>query len=112
MAVINKGRRAESAVAAYLRTRGYLIICSNWRTRTCEIDLVAYKDKVISFIEVKFRSSTNQGIGFDYITAAKKKQMAYAAELWVAKNNWRGQYLLGGASVSGEGEIEFIESIV
>lgn len=96
------GRAAESEVAKYLSEQGFKILDQNWRTRTCEIDLVAQKDKVIYFVEVKYRSTIDQGDGFEYITPAKLKQMAYAAEVWVQENNWSGDYRLLAAAVSGE----------
>ena len=49
------GQVAEGAVADELQTQGYRIVDRNWKTKVCEIDIVASKDKVIYFVEVKFR---------------------------------------------------------
>lgn len=109
----NIGKLAEDTVSRYLQKQGYEILNRNWKTRTCEIDLVAFKQKTIYFIEVKYRSSGKQGNGFAYITPQKQRQMRYAAALWVAKNNWQGLYCLSSASVGGpKFETEFIENIV
>ncbi len=107
------GHRAEQAVANHLEQAGFSIIDRNWRTRTCEIDIIARKNSRIYFVEVKFRNNMSQGSGFDYIIPAKIFRMRYAANLWTTKNNWRSEYVLSGASVSGQNmDVEFIESIV
>jgi uncharacterized protein (TIGR00252 family) len=106
------GLRAETEVIRHLSRNGYQVLDRNWKTRTCEIDIIAYRNRTIYFIEVKYRQSSNQGSGFAYITPAKQKRMAYAARLWIEKYGWRGQFVLSGASVDGPGfEVRFIEQI-
>jgi len=105
------GRSAETAVAEYLVRQGYKVITQNWRTKTCEIDIVAQKNRVVYFVEVKYRFASAQGDGFDYITQGKLKQMHYAAQVWVSEHNWNGDYRLAAAAVSGDSyqNIEIIE---
>lgn len=108
----DSGNSGEDAVEDYLKANGFKIIDRNWKTRQCEIDVIAKKDKCVYFVEVKYRSSFDQGDGFDYITSVKQRQMVFAAEYWVAQNKWDGEYCLSGASVSGDDfEVEFIEEI-
>jgi len=94
------GMAAETAAANYLQQQGYKIIQQNWRTRWCEIDLVAAKDKTIYFVEVKYRSSADYGTGLDYITPKKLNQMRFAADFWQAKYNWPGETIMLGVEVS------------
>lgn len=96
------GRLAESAAADYLVAQGYRILEKNWRTRWCEIDIVAEKDKAVNFAEVKYRQRDDQGSGVDYITAKKLKQMSFAGEVWVSQNNWEGDWQLMAVAVSGD----------
>ncbi len=64
------------------------------------------------FVEVKYRSSPDQGSGFDYITPAKLRQMSRAADSWVLINRWNGEYVLSAAEVSSPNfEVEFLEQI-
>ena len=101
MTSTSTGLAAEAAAADYLRKLGWKILEQNWRTRVCEIDIVAQHKKVICFVEVKYRASDAQGSGLDYITQTKLKQMRFAAELWVQKHDWDGDYQLGAIEVSG-----------
>jgi ribonuclease HII len=109
---VGMGNRAEGAVADFLINLGFQILDRNWKTRTCEIDIIAHKAATVYFVEVKYRSSLRQGDGMAYITSVKLHRMKYAANLWVAKNNWRGEYTLSAASVTGSKlAVEFMEQI-
>ena len=101
MTTTQTGHLAESAAASYLEERGYDVLARNWRHRTCEIDLVARKSDCLYFTEVKYRRQDGQGSGLDYITPAKLRQMSYAAEFFVARQRWNGDYALAGIEVSG-----------
>jgi uncharacterized protein (TIGR00252 family) len=96
------GQSAEERVAKLLEKAGFKILARNWRTRICEIDIVANKNKIIYFVEVKFRSSEKQGSGLEYITPKKLKQMHFAAEIWVQQNEWDGDYRIAAAELSEE----------
>lgn len=102
MSTTSTGRSAEDAAADYLNAKGYKILDRNWRTRWCEIDIVAEKDKCIYFVEVKYRKSEAWGSGLEYITPKKLKQMAFAAEFWVSSNKWAGDYGLSGIEITGD----------
>ena len=65
------GNQAEDAAAAFLQEKGYKIVERNWRTRVCEIDVIAKKNHIMFFIEVKYRGSQRQGGGLDYIKPKK-----------------------------------------
>ena len=95
------GKEAEAAVAHHLKNQGYEIVTRNWRTRTCEIDIVAMKNKIVFFVEVKYRRQHEQGDGFEYITKTKLKQMKFAARQWNAENDWSGDYRLVAVSLDG-----------
>lgn len=109
------GRQAEDVAAAFLESEGYLVLNRNWRTRQCEIDIVAEKDHVFYFVEVKYRSRSDWGEGFDYITGKKLRQMHFAAEYWLAQHAaGAADYRLSAMELSGEPPIigNWLESIV
>jgi len=79
------GDAAENKVAGFLRGRGHEILERNWRTKFCEIDIVSCYNDTLYFTEVKYRKSDKQGGGLAAVTAKKQRQMAFAAELYAAK---------------------------
>ena len=106
------GQLAEEKVTEFLKTKRYKILERNWKTKACEIDIVAEKDGCIYFAEVKYRASASQGSGFEYITARKQMDMAFAATMWIAMHDEYDEYCLSAAEVSGpDFEINFIEDI-
>lgn len=98
---MTSGSKAEEVAGHFLSKKGFKILERNWRTRYCEIDIVAQKKRAVHFVEVKYRKSSAQGGGFDYITPGKLKRMAFAAEVWVTANKWQGDYCLSAIEVSG-----------
>lgn len=96
------GKAAEDRAAEYLKSQKYKLLDHNWRTRYCEIDLIAERKKVIWFVEVKYRRSSAQGFGYEYVTPKKLQQMQFAAEMWVHEHDWSGEYRLAVVSVDGE----------
>ena len=106
------GRKAEVAARVYLEMRGFKIIEQNWRLPRFEIDIVATKDNVIQFVEVKYRIKDDQGSGYDAITVTKLKQMKRAAWAWVDENKYHGEYILSAIEVAGKNftVLSFIEN--
>ncbi len=107
-----RGKQAESAVAEQLLRDGYDILAQNWKTKVCEIDVIARKDKVIYFVEVKYRAQAGQGDGLAYITPQKLNKLHFAARIWTQHNNWDGDYSLLAASVTTDGLNYIIEEII
>jgi uncharacterized protein (TIGR00252 family) len=111
MKTTEQGQKAELAVADLLEQQGFEIIDRNWKTKVCEIDIVAQNHEVIYFVEVKYRSGAAQGSGFEYIANQKLRRMNFAAEIWKQNYNWTGDYRLMAAAVSGPDceDIELVE---
>ena len=47
------GNEGENRAAAYLLSKGFTIIERNWRTKGGEIDIIAFKNDILAFVEVK-----------------------------------------------------------
>lgn len=108
------GHNAEKVAAAYLEQQGYRIIAINWRHPRAEIDIIAQNtDGQVLLVEVKYRRSTAQGSGLDYITPRKLHQMHFAAELWAAITRYSGEYTLAAIELTGDDYqvVGFIEDI-
>jgi ribonuclease HII len=81
---------AETAMANYLVSKGFNILERNWKTKFCEIDIVAEKDGTIYFIEVKHRKTTRQGGGIGAVTPKKLHKMTFAAQLYAKAKRLEG----------------------
>lgn len=73
------GSLGENMAAHYLRSVGYVILENNFRAGRREIDLIAQKDNLIIFIEVKTRTSRRFGFGEESVSARKRKNLYLAA---------------------------------
>ena len=80
------GNRGEDAECKYLVRSGYKVVDRNWKTKACEIDIIAFKSGVMHFVEVKYRKNTEQGGGIAAITPQKLKHMTRAAQIWMQRN--------------------------
>lgn len=111
MKTTEQGLKAEQAVADLMTQQGFELIDKNYKTKVCEIDLILQNDKIIYFVEVKYRRQTAQGDGFEYIADQKLRKMTFAAEVWKKQYNWNGDYRLVAAAVSGDDcqQIQIIE---
>jgi putative endonuclease len=113
MSTTETGRKAERAAVVYLEMRGFKVLEQNWRRPRCEIDIIASKDDVLHFIEVKYRRNDDQGSGFDAITQAKVRQMQRSAWAYVDETEYRGQYVLSAIEIAGKdfAILSFVENV-
>lgn len=77
-----KGRRAENAAALWLQLKGYRILGRRIRTPACEIDLIATRKNLLTFVEVKFRSTETAAL--ESVTPALRRRLEQAARIWVS----------------------------
>lgn len=105
------GAIAENASADYLTRHGYEVIEKNWKTKYCEIDIVAQKDAIVYFVEVKYRKQPNQGGGLAAITPKKLKQMTFAAKIYAQAHRLR-EVDMRLAAVSATGNPPEVEDFI
>ncbi|MCC6829034.1 MAG: YraN family protein [Novosphingobium sp.] len=73
-----RGRRAETLAAWYLRLKGWRIVARRVKTPRGEIDLVARRGRTLAFVEVKWRGGAAQ---LDHaIDSHRLRRVAAAAE--------------------------------
>ena len=88
---LDLGRKGESLAKAFLEDLGYEIMDENWTHGKAEIDLIAYKDRVIIFIEVKTRTGNNFGEPEDFVDNRKQKLLAQAADEYIYLMDHQGE---------------------
>jgi putative endonuclease len=77
------GRRAELLAIDHLRSLGYRIVTSGYRTKSGEVDVVAWDGPILVFIEVKARQNSEppeDSVGF-----AKRKRIIRAAHSYISR---------------------------
>ena len=84
MSTKQDGDWGEALAAEYLEARGCRIVEKQWRCRLGEIDLIAEKDGMILFVEVKLRTNLRYGMPREYVTAKKQEKLRAAALLYLS----------------------------
>jgi len=85
------GFSGEQMAKEYLIQKGYEILDENWVYERAEVDLIAYLNRIIVFVEVKTRSSTGFGLPEDFVNRAKQQRMADAADAYIEIMNHEGE---------------------
>lgn len=84
MAQHNKtGNFGEELAAAYLQQSGFVLLHQNWRHGHWEVDIIAEKDKVLHFVEVKTRRTKNFGHPEESVTKKKIQNLINASEQYL-----------------------------
>lgn len=81
------GREGEKAAISFLKTRGFTILETNYRTKTAEIDIIAKENNYICFIEVKTRQSLAKGLPRESVNYAKQKKIIQGALFYLKRTN-------------------------
>ena len=85
------GKKGETIAKVYLEGKGYEILDENWTHGKAEVDLIAYQNKTIIFVEVKARSSTYFGEPEEFVDSKKQKLLSEAAEEYVYLMEHKGE---------------------
>lgn len=85
----NLGIFTEGIARTYLIKKGYQILCSNYKTKLGEIDIIGKKEKKIIFFEVKANRINYSG-NFSpeiRVNQEKKNKLAKIATFYLTNNN-------------------------
>lgn len=85
------GRRGEEVAARLLRGRGYELLARNWRSGRYELDIVACRDGVLHFVEVKSRREGSLTPPEAAATRRKFLALSRAARSYMAAVHWTGE---------------------
>ncbi len=81
----DKGLYAEKVANAWLRLKGYKILETRYKTKYGEIDLIAQKDNMIAFVEVKARPDVAQGL--ESVTPKAQGRITNSASYYISQKN-------------------------
>ena len=74
------GKHGENLAGIYFAQKGYEILHSNWRHGHWEVDIIATKNNMLHFIEVKTRTSEKYGYPEENIDRKKIRYLINASE--------------------------------
>ncbi len=77
------GVYGENAAAQWLRDNGFEVLHTNWRSGIYELDIVARKEGVIHFVEVKTRLHNSLTTPEEAVTKAKFRALMTAARAYI-----------------------------
>lgn len=82
------GQYGESLAKKYLEEKKFFILTSNFHTRYGEIDIIAVKNNILHFVEVKTRTNLAFGWPEEAVTEQKVEKMISAAGDYIRNNNF------------------------
>ena len=82
------GQEGEAEAERYLRRKGYRILARNLRSSLGELDLVAEDGRVVVFIEVKARRTTQFGGAIHAVHRQKQQKIIKLAARFLAQRHW------------------------
>ncbi|MFI5155208.1 MAG: YraN family protein [Chitinophagales bacterium] len=74
------GKKGEDLASEWLQEKKYNILHRNWRYSHVEVDIIAEKEGVLHFIEVKTRRTTKFGMPEESVDEKKLENLMRAAE--------------------------------
>lgn len=83
----NRGYGYELAACNYLTENNYTILERNFISKFGEVDIIASKDNVLIFVEVKGRKSAEPVPPREHVTLYKQRKIIMAAKYYLMKNN-------------------------
>lgn len=83
------GQQGENLAAEFLLKQGYAILHRNYRYKRTEIDIIAQKDGVLIFIEVKTRATDVFGYPEEAVNRRKERILLNAAEVFIHRIRWQ-----------------------
>ncbi len=84
------GLIGENTAVEMLKAEGYRILKRNYRCKLGEIDIIAFRDGKISFVEVKMRRSDHYGRPCEAVDARKQAHIRRTAVCYLKDLRQKG----------------------
>ncbi|EEI85415.1 putative TIGR00252 family protein [Anaerococcus lactolyticus ATCC 51172] len=81
------GDFGEEFTASYLEKKGYRILDRNYSKPFGEIDVIAIKDDLIAFVEVKTRNSDDFAYAAESVDFYKQQRIRRASQAYLVEND-------------------------
>jgi putative endonuclease len=108
---LQSGEHAEQLALSYLQNQGLRWLCSNYRCKVGELDLVMQEDAVVVIVEVRYRKSEKYGGALQSITWRKQQRIVAATQHFVILNQLNhARIRFDVVAISAEHRIEWIKN--
>lgn len=87
--ILNRGQWGETKAKDYLLTNGYSIVEQNYHSKFGEIDIIAQKDNIVCFVEVKTRKKYKHnlyGYPVEAVNYSKQQKLIKTAQDYLSIN--------------------------
>lgn len=111
------GRWGEDAATEYLKANGYEVLARNVHGTHGEIDIIANKDGLLVFVEVKTRRSHDFAYPEDSVTHRKQAYLLSAAEEYLqahpeSSDSWQFDVIAVEGKPGGKAQIAHFENVI
>ncbi|MFD2513219.1 YraN family protein [Pontibacter locisalis] len=86
---LHTGQQGEQVAAQYLLQKGYILLHRNYRYRRSEVDIIAKKNHMLVFIEVKTRTTDIYGYPEEAVNNKKERMLLKAADQYIHATSWQ-----------------------
>ncbi len=76
------GKDGEKVALNYLLQNGFTILHTNWRAKHLEIDIIAEKNSILHFVEVKTRKQNSLLSARESLSYKKRENLAKLVEIY------------------------------
>ena len=104
----SKGNLAEDKACKFLFDNGFFIVERNFYSRFGEIDIIALKDEVLHFVEVK--SGLDYESAIQNITPKKLSRLIKTGHVYIKKNSINSDYMYDAVVITPK-EVEIVQNI-
>ena len=109
------GKKGEDLAVEYLCDKGFNILFRNWKYGRFEIDIIAIKEGLLHFVEVKLRSSDIHGEPEQNITYSKIRSLLKGIDGFLSQHIKYRDFRLDVLSITlneyGKAEYFMIEDV-
>lgn len=83
----SKGNEGEDIACSSLVNKAYIIKERNWHFGKYEVDIIAEKDTILVFVEVKYRTGRYFGEPEIFVSQKQKSNLIRVANFYLDRNN-------------------------
>lgn len=109
-----RGLAGEEMAREFLERRGWEVMSHRFRLGRLEVDLIARKGPLVSFIEVKTRRGAAFGSPLEAVTWQKKREITRVAQAWMDRFGKEGDVyrfdVIGITMSCGGPKVQYVEN--